>query len=48
MAEVGIEVGDSQLITSTITGNSVDRLGITEGDEVSTVIKATEVMVHKD
>jgi len=48
MAEVVIELGDGQTITSTITRGSADRLELSEGDEVDAVIKASEVMVHKD
>ncbi len=47
MAEVTIELGDGQTVTSIITSGSVDRLGISEGDDVDAVIKATEVMVEK-
>ncbi len=48
MAEIVIELGDGQEVTSTITLDSCERLGISEGDEVSAVIKASEVMVNKD
>lgn len=48
MAEVVIELPDGQLITSTITRGSTDRLELGEGDEVEAVIKASEVMVNKD
>jgi molybdopterin-binding protein len=48
MGEVVVELDDGQEITSTITSNSVDRLGIEAGDEIDAVIKATEVMVEKD
>jgi molybdopterin-binding protein len=48
MAEVVIELGDGQTITSTITRGSADRLELAEGDEVDAVIKASEVMVNKD
>ncbi|WP_277553066.1 TOBE domain-containing protein [Halobaculum limi] len=44
-AEVTIELGDGQHVTSIITANSVDRLGLEEGMEASAVIKATEVMI---
>ena len=44
-AEVTIELGDGQTVTSVITANSVERLGLEEGTEASAVIKATEVMV---
>lgn len=48
VAEVVIELGDGQTITSVITSGSVDRLELAEGEEVSAVIKATEVMVQTD
>lgn len=45
-AEVTIETDGGQIVTAVITSNSADRLGITEGDDVNAVIKATEVMVE--
>ncbi|WP_276260193.1 TOBE domain-containing protein [Haloglomus litoreum] len=48
MAEVTIELGDGQTVTSTITKGSADRLELAEADEVAAVIKASEVMVNKD
>ena len=48
MGEVVVELADGQEVSSIITANSVERLGLSEGDEVSAVIKATEVMVEKD
>ncbi|WP_336025145.1 TOBE domain-containing protein [Halobellus salinisoli] len=48
MAEVVVELGDGQTITSTITRGSADRLGLSESDEVDAVIKASEVMVDKE
>ena len=48
IAEVTIELGDGQTVTSVITSSSVDRLDISEGEEVRAVIKATEVMVDRD
>lgn len=47
MAEV-VELGDGQTVTSTITRSSADRLDLAEGDDVSAVIKASEVMIGKD
>lgn len=47
MAEVTVELGDGQTVTAIITSGSVDRLGITEGDDVDAVVKATEVMIEK-
>ncbi len=46
MAEVEVEVNPST-ITSAITASSVRRLGIATGDEVTVIIKATEVMLGK-
>ncbi len=48
MAEIVVELGDGQTVTSTITRGSADRLDLAEGDEVDAVIKASEVMVNKD
>jgi molybdopterin-binding protein len=48
MAEIVVELGDGQLVTSTITRASADRLDVAEGDEVSAVIKASEVMIATD
>lgn len=48
VAEVVVELGDGQTVTSTITRSSADRLELAEGDEVSAVIKASEVMIDKD
>jgi molybdopterin-binding protein len=46
MAEVRIRVGDQELV-SVITRASAERMSINVGDEVVTIIKATEVMVGK-
>lgn len=48
MAEVVIELPDGQMVTSTITRGSADRLNLAAGDEVEAVIKASEVMVSTD
>ena len=48
MAEIVVELGDGQTVTSTITRGSADRLDLAEGDEVDAVIKASEVMVNKE
>ena len=44
MAEVTVDV-DGQQIVSAITRSSAERLGLTEGQEVSVFIKATEVLL---
>jgi molybdate transport system regulatory protein len=46
MAEVRVMVGGQELV-SVITRSSVERMGIKVGDEVVTIIKATEVMLGK-
>ncbi|NHN58396.1 MULTISPECIES: molybdopterin-binding protein [Halorussus] len=46
MAEVAVEVDDGQTVTAVITASSAERLGLEEGEEVSAVVKATEVMVE--
>ncbi|MDP2662404.1 MAG: TOBE domain-containing protein [Dehalococcoidia bacterium] len=46
MAEVVMSVGNYEIVAA-ITRSSVDRLGLKEGDKVTAMIKATEVMVAK-
>ena len=48
MAEVVVELPDGQQIVSAITRGSVEALHLTEGDEVTAVIKSTEVIIGKD
>ncbi len=47
MAEVIVKVGDMEVVAA-ITRDSAERLGLKTGDQVSAVIKATEVMIAKD
>ncbi|MCA9879579.1 MAG: TOBE domain-containing protein [Thermomicrobiales bacterium] len=47
MADVTLDIGNGQTITSAITKHSVERLGLKVGDQVVAVIKATEVMIGK-
>jgi len=44
-AEVTIDVGNDQQITSVITRNSVERLGLKTGSPAIAIIKATDVLV---
>ncbi len=44
-AEVQVDVGNGNTITSTITVGSVERLAITEGKQVTVIIKASEVIL---
>jgi molybdopterin-binding protein len=46
MAEVAVDVGGNEIVAA-ITRGSVERLGVSVGDDVVVVIKATEVMLAK-
>jgi molybdopterin-binding protein len=46
MAEVTIGVGENEIV-AVITRSSAERMKLSVGDNVSAVIKATEVMVSK-
>ena len=46
MAEVTVDIGGHDIVAA-ITRSSVERLALTEGDEVTVVIKATEVMLAR-
>lgn len=45
MAEVTVDIGGGNLIVAAITRTSVENLAIAEGDAITVVIKATEVML---
>ena len=47
MAEVVVAVGGLEIV-SAITRGSAEHLGLKAGDEVTAVIKSTEVMIAKD
>jgi molybdopterin-binding protein len=46
MAEITVEVGAGTIV-SAITRTSAESLDLKEGDEVTVVIKSTEVMIAK-
>lgn len=46
MAEVGIDVHGDELVAA-ITRHSAERLGLAEGDRVTVLVKATEVMLAR-
>jgi molybdopterin-binding protein len=46
MGEVQVEIEPASL-TAAITSASIQRLGLREGDAVTIIIKATEVMIGK-
>lgn len=47
VASVKIKVDEPGMITAVITRESVEELGISKGDDVKAIIKATEIMVAK-
>jgi molybdopterin-binding protein len=46
MAHIVVQVGDNE-IESVITRRSAEALNLTTGDDVTVVIKSTEVMIQK-
>lgn len=44
-SHVRVDVGGGQVITSSITNEAVDELGLKKGDNVIAVIKASDVMI---
>jgi molybdopterin-binding protein len=46
-AHVRIDIGNGVVITSSITNEAVDDLGLATGDEAIAVIKASDVIVAK-
>jgi molybdopterin-binding protein len=47
MAEVVVSVGGLEIV-SAITRGSAEHMGLKAGDEVTTVIKSTEVLIAKE
>ncbi|MDO5831538.1 MAG: TOBE domain-containing protein [Methanobrevibacter sp.] len=47
MANIKIEVSEPNVITAVITKESAEKLGLAEGDDVTAIIKSTEVIVGK-
>lgn len=47
-AEIGVDIGNGNVITSTITVSSAERLGLAEGSPVSVIIKSSEVIIGVD
>jgi molybdate transport system regulatory protein len=45
MTIVKVDIGGGQQITSSITKDAADDLGLSAGDRVTVVIKSTEVML---
>ena len=47
MANIKVEVSEPGVITALITKESAEKLGLKEGDDVTAIIKSTEVIVGK-
>ena len=48
MASVKIQVEEPGEITALITKESVEKLGLKEGDDATAIIKSTEIIVGKE
>jgi molybdopterin-binding protein len=44
---VPVELSDGTVLTSSITSEAVDELGLRESDTVAAVVKASNVMIDK-
>jgi molybdopterin-binding protein len=47
-SHVRVDIGNGQTITSSITNEAVDELGIKAKDHVTVVVKASDVMIGVD
>ncbi len=47
MAEINVELAGGQELVSVITRDSAERLNLQVGDQVTIIIKSTEVMLGK-
>jgi molybdopterin-binding protein len=48
MAKVTVDISSGHALVSTITRDAAVELGLEAGDEVTVVIKSTEVMIGKE
>ncbi len=46
-ANINIDIGNGNTLSSVITRNAVDDLKLSEGDSVEAVIKSTSIMIRK-
>jgi molybdopterin-binding protein len=46
-AHVRIDIGGGSIITSSITNEAVDDLGLAAGDKVSAIVKSSDVIIGK-
>jgi molybdopterin-binding protein len=47
MAEITVEIAGGQELVSVITRGSAERLNLQAGDQITVIIKSTEVMLGK-
>jgi molybdopterin-binding protein len=47
-AQVQVDIGGGNVVTSTITSDSADRLGLEAGKSVTVVVKASDVILAVD
>ncbi len=47
-AHVRVDIGNGQIVTSAITNEAVDELGIKANGHVTVVVKASDVMIAVD
>jgi molybdopterin-binding protein len=47
-SHVRVDIGGGQIVTSSITNEAVDELGIEAGGKATVVIKASDVMIAVD
>jgi len=48
VAQIQVDIGGGNIVTSTITADSAQRLALAVGKEISVIIKASDVMVGID
>lgn len=46
-AEVSLDIRGGNIVTAVITRGSVERLKLSEGDKVTALVKATDVLIGK-
>jgi molybdopterin-binding protein len=47
-SHIRVDIGNGQIMTSSITNEAVDELGIKARDKVTVVVKASDVMIAVD
>jgi molybdopterin-binding protein len=47
-SHVRVDIGNGQIVTSSITNEAIDELGIKAKDQVTVVVKASDVMIAVD